>query len=132
MNKLKLFMAVLLSVPFLSFATVAADNPLNPACQTNDKTRKSAICNDPNINGQKDPIAGPNGIISKTANLIALITGIAAVIMVIIGGFFYITSAGSAENAKKAKDRIIAAVVGVVIVAFAWAIVRLISDNVLG
>ena len=105
-----------------------AENPLADACKT---APDSPICQQAKAQGTKNPIAGPDGIISKAANIIALVAGIGAVIMILIGGFFYITSAGNAENAKMAKDRIVAALIGLVVVALAWAIVRLITDRVL-
>jgi hypothetical protein len=76
-------------------------------------------------------VAGSNGVINKAANIIALVTSIGAVIMILIGGFFYVTAGGNAENAAKAKARIISAVIGLVVVALAWTIVRLVTDRII-
>lgn len=112
-------------------ALAASSNPLDQACDTNSQTKDSPLCKQAQTQDKKDPIAGPNGIINKAANIIALVTIIGAVIMILIGGFFYVTSAGNAENAKKAKDRIVAALIGLIVVALAWAIVRLVTDRIL-
>jgi len=133
MNKLKTLFLILTFVPFLSFAPVLADsNPLNAACETNDLTRASAVCQQSQSQGTTDPISGPNGIISVAANIIASITGIGAVIMIVLGAFALATSGGNAEATKKARQRITGALIGLVVVALAWALVRLITDRVIG
>jgi len=59
-------------------------------------------------------------------NLIAWVLGfvsLIAVIMVIIGGFQWLTAAGNEEKVEKAKKTISSAVVGLIIVILAWAVV---------
>lgn len=46
-----------------------------------------------------------------------------AVIMIIIGGFMWMTAGGNEERVEKAKKMISAAVIGLIIVLLAWAIV---------
>ncbi|MBI4034318.1 hypothetical protein HY380_00295 [Candidatus Saccharibacteria bacterium] len=106
----------------------AAFNPLQSACQ---KAPESPACKQATNQGTKDPIAGENGILSTAANLIALVTGIGAVVMILIGAFFHITSAGNTEKVAKARSRIISGFIGLVIVALAWAIVRFVVDKLL-
>lgn len=89
----------------------------------------SPVCKDAANKGGSDPIAGSNGIIQTAANLIALVTGIAAVAMIIIGGFTYITSAGNAEKVATARRRIIYSMIGLAIVAFAWVITSFIVSR---
>ena len=57
-------------------------------------------------------------------NLLSIIVGIAAVIMIIFGGFKYITSGGKQESVTSAKNTILYAIVGLVIVALAQVIVH--------
>lgn len=132
-TKLKILIAVMAVLPIFGTATVFADssNPLNAACQTNSLTRASAVCQQSQSQGTTNPIAGPNGVISKAANIIASIAGIAAVIMIIVSGFSYVTSAGNTESATKARQRILGAVIGLVIVALAWTIVRYVTDHII-
>jgi len=139
-SKLRILIAMLVVLPFLSFAEVSAYNPLCPTTDSNGNctsgacagnAASSATCQQATSQGKSDPIAGPDGIINKAAGIIAIIAGIAAVIIIILGGFTYITSAGNAESAKKARQRILGAVIGLVVVFLAWSIVRYVSDNVL-
>lgn len=46
-----------------------------------------------------------------------------AVVMIIIGGFTWLTAGGNEEKVDKAKKIISAAVIGLIIVLLAWAIV---------
>jgi len=46
-----------------------------------------------------------------------------AVIMIIIGGFMWMTAGGNEERVEKAKKMISAAVIGLIIILLAWAIV---------
>jgi Type IV secretion system pilin len=61
-----------------------------------------------------------NGIV----NIFSLIVGIVAVIMIIYGGFRYITSGGDSGKVGNAKNSLIYAVVGLIVVAMAQLIVR--------
>jgi hypothetical protein len=124
---LTIFLIIPSSLAFV--AQASAYNPLGQACTGN--AASSAACQQASSQGSTDPIAGPDGIINKAAGIIAIIAGIAAVIVIIVGGFSYITSAGNAESAKKARQRILGAVIGLVVVFLAWSIVRYVSDNVL-
>jgi hypothetical protein len=57
-------------------------------------------------------------------NLISIIVGIAAVFMIIFAGLRYITSGGKEEGVKNAKNTILYAVIGLVVVALAQIIVH--------
>jgi hypothetical protein len=84
------------------------------------------------VNGAagKDCSAAPSGTSSldstaKTIiNFLAILVGIAAIIMIIFAGFKYITSAGDAEKIKSAKNTLVYAIVGLVLVALAETIVH--------
>lgn len=68
--------------------------------------------------------ASIDGILSLVLNLFSAIVGIVAIIMIIISGMKYITSNGSSEKTNDAKNNILFAVIGLVIVALAQIIVR--------
>ena len=72
--------------------------------------------------GEKNS-ASINKLITSIVNVLLMIVGVVAVIMIIIGGIKYVTSAGDAA-ATSAKNTILYAVVGLVIAAFAYAIVN--------
>lgn len=80
--------------------------------------------------------AGSNGNLMDTVNVIinvALgIIGLVAVVMIIVGGLNYTTSAGDAAKVKKAKDTIMYGVIGLVVALLAFAIVNFVLTNIFG
>lgn len=70
-----------------------------------------------------------SGLVKKIINIFSIIIGVIAVIMIIIGGLKYITSGGDSGNVSSAKNTIIYALVGLVIVALAQFIVRFVLSN---
>jgi len=77
--------------------------------------------------------AGSNNLM-ETVNIIISVVlgllGLAAVVMIIYGGFMYVTSAADSAKIKKAKDTITYGVVGLVIAMLAFAIVNYVLANV--
>lgn len=65
-----------------------------------------------------------NNIIHTIVNLLSAIVGVVAVIMIIVGGFRYITSGGNDASVTSARNTILYAIIGLVIVALAQLIVR--------
>ena len=65
-----------------------------------------------------------NNIITTVINLFSLVVGVVAVIMIIIVGLKYITSGGDSGNITGAKNTILYAVIGLVVVALAQFIVK--------
>lgn len=57
------------------------------------------------------------------------LAGVLAVIFIIIGGFQYMTSNGDAGTARRGRETIIYAVVGLVVVLMAFGIVQLVLGN---
>jgi hypothetical protein len=57
-------------------------------------------------------------------NTFSIVVGVAAVIMIIVGGFRYITSGGDSGRVGSAKNSLIYAIVGLVVVALAQVIVH--------
>ncbi|MBQ9484863.1 hypothetical protein IJU85_02050 [Candidatus Saccharibacteria bacterium] len=69
--------------------------------------------------------------VSNILNAIIGVLGLVAVVVIIIGGVSYMTSAGDAGKVKKAKDTILYGVIGLIIVALAFAIVNFVIGNIL-
>lgn len=65
-----------------------------------------------------------NNLLRRIVNIFSAIVGVIAVIMIIVGGLRYITSGGDSTKVSTAKNSIIYAIVGLVIVALAQLIVR--------
>jgi type IV secretory pathway VirB2 component (pilin) len=72
---------------------------------------QNAINNIPNNN--------PDTMVTNVLNFVYLITGIIAVIVIIIAGISYMTSQGQPDKTKKALSTIIYAVIGLVVVLVA-------------
>ena len=67
---------------------------------------------------------GIGTVASKIVNIFSVVVGAVAVIMIIYGGFRYITSGGSSERVGGAKNSLIYAIIGLIIVALAQVIVH--------
>lgn len=102
--------------------------------------------NDPNLvyqNGICVPKNNPFGttgltgtstltdFILQVMKILLTFSGVIATLILIVGGFWYITSAGNEEQAEKGKKAIINAIIGLVVIILAYAIVTIISGTLL-
>ena len=78
----------------------------------------------PGAIGYNDPITSADAFLGKALGVVYSIAGIVAVIVIIIGGFMYITSAGNTDRIKTAKNAILYPVIGLVVVITAFIITR--------
>jgi hypothetical protein len=97
----------------------AAFDPLKGTCSAGGGVTNSDACGA----SKKDPISGPNGILMKASLVLATIGGVAAVIIIIVAGFSYVSSNGDPSKAANARSAIIGAVIGLVVIAAAESIV---------
>lgn len=109
----------------------AADPVTPPATTSTDA--KSAACEGVSLTGGSCETDGAgkkiNSLVKTIINIFSWIVGVTAVIMVIIGGFKYITSGGDSGKISSAKDTILYAVIGLVIVAMAQIIVKFVLSK---
>ncbi|MDD5172897.1 MAG: Ig-like domain-containing protein [Patescibacteria group bacterium] len=68
-------------------------------------------------------------IIGRIVRIILSLLGIAAVIIMIIGGFIWITSGGSSEKVEKAKKIIVNGLIGLLIIVFAYALTSFVMEK---
>jgi type IV secretion system pilin len=127
--KLLLIVTVLMSSFSMSLSAAALDcaNPTTPKDQIQ--------CGACNAAGSTtcDPTTSSKSLsdtIAKVINILSVVAGALAVVMIIIGGFRYTTSAGSAEATKSARNTIVYAVIGLIIIALAQIIVHFVLNNV--
>jgi hypothetical protein len=106
----------------VSAQTSATSDPLK--CGTTLKVDSTGACD------ISQGTTGINNIITNIVNIFSIIVGIVSVIMIIYGGFRYVTSGGDSGNVTSAKNTIIYAVVGLVVVALAQFIVQFVLDKV--
>lgn len=76
-----------------------------------------------------NPIVGPEGVLTKVVNFFSIITGIVAVIVIILMGLRFVTSNGDAGKAASARQGIIYAVAGLIVAALAQAMVLLVLSK---
>ncbi len=69
-------------------------------------------------------------VLHTALNVVLGVIGFIAVVMIIVGGVQYTTSAGDAAKVTKAKNTILYGVVGLVIALLAFAIVNFILSNI--
>jgi len=92
------------------FGKACADDPSNVVCKgvTTDKVDSYL----------------KNGI-----NIALFVLGILSVVMIIVGGFTYITSGGDSANVTKAKNTIMFSIIGLVVAALAAVIVNFVLTS---
>jgi len=110
-----------ISIAFVFAAPVSAQ--ANPA--------QKAVCEGVN---QAGGTCASNGaqlskVIKLVLEILSTVAGIAAVIMIVIGGLKYVTSGGDSSKVSSAKSAIIYALVGLVVVAMAQFIVRFVLNR---
>ena len=126
----------ILSAVFLflaSGALVAAQTtaPDESGPNVTSETIQNGLCNGANVDLTLEPCdTSDNGAekvtkaVQNFINTISLIVGIVAVVMIMVGGLRYITSGGSDTSVTSAKNTILYAIIGLVIVALSQVMVR--------
>lgn len=74
--------------------------------------------------GVSDPVTNANTLIPNVLHTVYIWAGIIAVLIIIVAGYFYATSGGDASQTKRAKDAILGAVVGLIIIIMAFIITQ--------
>lgn len=112
---------------------VPSADPQNALC---DGASQLKIDQDPEAGQCTDNASGTeervNSLITKIINIFSVIVGIVAVVMIIWGGLKYITSGGDSGNVTGAKNTILYAIIGLIIVALAQFIVRFVLGQTTG
>jgi hypothetical protein len=111
----------------------AADGIFSEACKAAKANLKPgdpepAACRQ---TGDTDPISGADseGILIKATRLVAMLTGIAAIIAIMLGGIEYVMSSGDPAKLNTAKNTIIFAVGGLFIAASAQFIITFVLSR---
>lgn len=96
---------------------------------------KSAVCEGAGLIAGSQGCQPPSGTpdvdstLKKAMNLFSAIVGVITLIMFIIGGLKYTTSQGDSTQMNNAKNTLIFAAVGLVIVALAQIIVKFVLER---
>jgi hypothetical protein len=94
---------------------------IDPACVG---VSNSTLCGENTEQTLDDnALFGENGILTKAAQIITIMVGVASVIMIIIGGLQYIMASGDSTNITNAKNTILYAIIGLVVTLLAQTII---------
>ncbi len=80
----------------------------------------------------EDPILGLGKLITFGINAFILVSGFALLIYLLWGAFEYITSGGESERINKARDKMVHAVIGIIVVFLALVIYGYVAGDMLG
>ena len=126
----------------LMASPAAAFDLFGDACNSqNQQAQGSPTCQQASSEGSdtNNRVTGPKNIINTAANILALASGIGAVIMILIGAFKFVAAggatpgqrAGDPNAIKSARSTITAAIIGLTVIALAWSITRFITDKLI-
>ncbi|HVO86748.1 MAG TPA: pilin [Candidatus Binatia bacterium] len=133
MRKLLISLGVLLGLVFLQAAPMAS-------AQTVTNQIQNGLCAGSNLQVSANPppssCANQNGaqqindILRHIVNILSALVGVVAVIMIIFGGLRYVTSGGNDTSITSAKNTILYAIIGLIIVALAQIIVHFVLNKI--
>jgi Type IV secretion system pilin len=138
----KIYQTIIVAIAFVVMSMVALasapahaqDLKESTKCGSNINLSASSGCNI-KADKEKDGSGGVSNsskienVIKTVINILSAIVGAVSVIMIIIGGFKYVTSNGDSNSVSSAKNTIIYALVGLIIVAFAQVIVQFVLER---
>ena len=112
-----LVLVALVAVGYQSNVRAAADANAE-ICQTiNGISPDGGTCTNPSG-------SSVNRLVTLAVNLLSIVAGVIAVIMLIVSGLKYVMSQGDANQISSAKRSLIFAIVGMAVVAFSQMLVK--------
>ncbi len=128
MKKYLILLTAAASMALLFISTPVSAQVANPtlkqeACRgiTGSTGTTNVNCGDPGFFG---------GLVERILNILSIILGGVAIIVLVVAGIMYVASGGDPNNTKHAKDAILYAVIGIVVAVAAQGIVRFVIGNV--
>lgn len=127
MNIIKrLIYSSLLVLPLVGFVGLASERamaaaPSSTVCQTlgSDNSCTTAPANGIDI----------YKLVRSIVSILSLIVGVAAIIMIVIGGFKFITSGGDPTKVKSARSTLLYALIGIVVAVSAQLLVTVVFNQ---
>lgn len=118
-KKIIALMLIVLTGYFLLAPVVLAANLIPAACVGDQKSQTCGLCEFIQlfING---------------ADIIVGLSGTVSIVFIIYGGFWMLTAYGNQQRYQHGKDAIVATVIGILIVLFAWTLVNLVILSLYG
>jgi len=131
MKRIKLFLATFIlllgiggMVPAL--ASAATQTPKESVCST--------LSGGSNSDCSQTPAGGVdlNNLVRAIINVMSVLIGVVAVIMIMVSGYKYITAGGDSNKVTSAKNTLIYAIIGLLVAALAQVIVVFVLRQVRG
>lgn len=129
---MKFFKLVLISLSFLGLTILNSSNLLAAnvfsSCSSNSKLSSTNICKSiSNNNSTGNPI---NNIIDSILGVITYIAGILAVILILVSGYRFVTSGGNPNAITQARQTLMYALIGIIVVAVSQSLILFIFSKV--
>jgi len=138
MKRIKLLLTVMyaLALAIIPSAVLLSASPA--FAQNGNSEIQESLCGGANLEAptsnpaacQTDSGTNVNNIVNTVITVFSWVVGVVSVIMIIVGGFKYVTSGGESNGVTSAKNTILYAIVGLIIVAVAQIVVRFVLSNV--
>jgi hypothetical protein len=114
---------------------VYAVDVLDPVCNADNLKNKPGgtptVCKDAQAANKSDsnPLVGPGGLLTRYIQILAIVVGLGAVVVIMLAGLRFITSSGEAQAVSSARSTILYACVGLVVAAFAQIMVTFVISR---
>ena len=118
--------AALLSPVALTASASAITVDVFKPCSGTSTASSTAFCN--TQSNQK--LFGPGSIWTRIINAITFLIGAVAVVMIVVGGLRYVTSAGDSSAINSAKNTIMYSVVGLIVAVMSYSIVNFVLSRI--
>lgn len=125
LGRVAVLLALALSLASLAPTQFAAADVLDQACQgagANSSTCKSR--------STTNPVVGSGGVLTRVVDILGVVAGVMAIIVIIFGGIKYITSGGDPGKTANAKNTIIYGIIGLLVVIFARIMVGIVVSRI--
>lgn len=112
-------------------AVYAAVDPIAPVCENGKAAQGSEFCKNVKEESSRSIIYGDKSLLGKILQTIIYITAAISVVLIVIGGFRYVLSAGDSNGVQGAKNTVMYAAIGLAVAIFAQTIVSFVLTKFL-
>lgn len=88
--------------------------------------QSSSVCPDAAAGRTENPLFGPNGVLTSAVEILSVVLGVIAVIVLVIAGIRFATSQGDPQKVASARSTVIYALAGIVVAVLSQALVQLV------
>lgn len=131
MRHLRIVIALLACLGVFSLFIVpnvaSAYDVFDAACSSSEAKATSPTCAS---RTDSNPLTGPDGMLMRVTYLIATIAGFTAIIVIILSGGRYMMAGGDTQKATSARNSLIGALVGLVIITLSGLIITFVISRI--